>query len=112
MNLNIISEKENNLLQRKELALTIQYDKATPTRKEIREAVSSKLSANPETVFIRNITSKFGIKEIDALIHIYFSKEAGLKTEPWHILVRDNMAEKKPKKEKKKKAKAPIATKK
>ncbi len=104
MDAKIKGTKQNDVLGRKEVTVTISFDKGTPNRKEIKELVAGKLGANPDGMVLREVTSKFGTRSVDALLHGYPSKEAALKTEPRHILVRDGMAEKKPKKEKKKAA--------
>ncbi len=101
MDAKIIKTIENAVMGRKEVTATISFDKSTPSRKEIKELVSSKLGANPDSVVLNEVRSKFGIRNVDAVLHVYATKEAALKTEPRHILVRDGMAEKKPKKEKK-----------
>lgn len=106
MDAKIISSNENKVLGRKEVTATISFDKSTPNRKEIKELVCSKLGANPETAVLRGVVSKFGTRSVDAVLHVYASKDDAVKTEPNHVLVRDGMAEKKPKKEKKKAAPA------
>ncbi len=99
--------RENAVLGRKEITANISFEKSTPSRKEIKELISSKIGANPETAVLREVRSKFGTRSIDVILHVYPTKEAVLATEPRHTLVREGMAVKKPKKEKKKAA-APV----
>lgn len=93
---------ENPVIGRKEVSAIVNFDKATPTRQEMKELVCSKIGANPDSAVLRKVISKFGQKSVDVLLHIYGSKEEVLKNEPNFVLVRDKMAEKKVKKEKKK----------
>lgn len=101
MDAKITRTNENAVLGRKEISASVSFDKGTPLRKEIKEALCSKIGANPETAVLAEVASKFGTREVDVLMHVYPTKEAALGTEPRHVLVRDGMAEKKPKKEKK-----------
>lgn len=100
----INSSRENPMLGRKEVAADVSFDKSTPNRKEIKELLCAKLGANPDSVVINGITSKFGQKVVTVTMHVYQTKEAALAMEPRHILARDGMAERKAKKAKKKAA--------
>ncbi len=110
MDVEIISKKQNKLLDRTEIEAQIRYDGAMPNRKEIKEKVCTKLGFNPENSAIRKIDTGFALKRINALIHAYASKEKMMKTEPLYILVREGLAEKK-KKEKRAKKAAPATRK-
>lgn len=100
MDLTIVSENENKLLERKEVRATVTFDTVTPTRKDIRTEMGGKLAASPDTIVLRNVKSEFGMKKINVLAHVYASPDAVKKSEPNYILVRDGLAEKKPKKQK------------
>ncbi len=47
MDAKIKGTKQNDVLGRKEVTVTISFDKGTPNRKEIKELVAGKLGANP-----------------------------------------------------------------
>lgn len=93
---------ENRMFERKEIFANVSFEKSTPNKQDVKNAVCLKIGANPETAVIRKISSKFGSKNMGALLYVYSNKEAALATEPNYILVRNGMAEKKLKKEKKK----------
>lgn len=101
MEAKIINSKDNQILGRKEITTDLSFEKSTPSRNEIKRFLCSKIGANPDSTVISNITSKFGTKSVIVTLHVYQTKEAALTTEPTYILVREGMAEKKPKKEKK-----------
>ncbi len=105
MDIDIISKKENKLLGRIEIGAAVSYEGVMPSRKEIKEAVCTKLGFNPENAAIRQIDTKFALKKAGVLVHAYQSKDKMMRTEPQHILVREGVAERK-KKEKKKAAPA------
>ena len=109
MNVNIISNNDNKLLERKEIEAEISFAGATPKRLQLKEAVGQKIGANPELMVLRNVTSNFGRHAVKVRVHSYSSKEALISTEPVHIKVREGLMAKP---EKKKKVKAAPAKKK
>ena len=104
MDATIINNVENKALGRREIEFDVSFEKSTPGRKDLKELLCSKIGANPDTAVLRSVTSRFGTRSVGAVLHVYGTKEAVRATEPRHILVRDGMAEKKPKKAKKKAA--------
>lgn len=95
---------ENKLLNRSEISATLSFDSATPQKKVIKEKICTTLAINPELAVVRKIKNKYGLKEVDVIIHAYQNKEILMKTEPYYILVREGLAQKKEKKEKQKTA--------
>ena len=108
MNVNIVSNTDNKLLDRKEIVAEVGFDAATPKRLQIKEAVSHKIGANPELMVLRKVASSFGKHSVTVTAYAYSSKELLMATEPIYVKVREGMM---PKPEKKKKA-APAPTKK
>jgi len=104
MNINITSNTDNKLLDRKEIRAEISFSGSTPKRAELKEAVGHKIGANPELVVLRQVSSNFGSHTVKVTAHSYSSKDALMATEPVHIKVREGLM---PKPEKKKKAAAP-----
>jgi small subunit ribosomal protein S24e len=109
MNVNLISNVENKLLDRKEIKAEVSFDGATPKRAQLKEAVSHKVGANPDMVVLRKVSSSFGRKTVTVVAHAYPSKEILMSTEPVFVKVREGMMAKP---EKKKKESAPAKKKK
>lgn len=101
MQIAIRKKKENVPLGRTEIECDIAFEKALPSRKEIREALCAAIGASPELLVIVSSKAKFGSKQGVVIAHIYKDKES-LKVERKHLLVRDGLAEK-PKKDASKK---------
>ncbi|HYC19976.1 MAG TPA: hypothetical protein VEF35_05085, partial [Candidatus Bathyarchaeia archaeon] len=89
MQIEVIKEENNKLLNRKQLQLKIQYEAATPARKEVKDKVAADFKVEPERVIIDNMQTAFGKKEATAYIKIYESAEAALQIEQEHILKRN-----------------------
>ena len=105
MELAITDKKENKSLARTELTAGISFDKAVPSRKEIREALCAATGVAPEQLVIISVNGNFGTQKATVLAHTYSSKEAAA-IEGKHLLIRDGLAKKEEKKKKEKKAPA------
>jgi len=100
MEVEIISKKDNKLLERKEINAVVAFDAATPTRKEIREAVGTKLGLNPELTVLNSVVNEFGSKRIRVLAHSYADMKKLIDTEPEYIRKRDGIGVEEKKEEK------------
>lgn len=103
MEMDVRDKKENKLLGRQEISFSVKYEKAMPSRKEMREALSTAMGANAELLVIKHASGTFGAKEAKGIAYLYSDKEAAQK-EVKHLRVRDGLAAKE---EKKKDKKAP-----
>ena len=100
MEVEIISKKDNKLLERKEVNAVISFDAATPTRKEIREAVGTKLGLNPELTVLNSVVNEFGSKRIRVIAHSYTDMKKLMDTEPEYVRKRDGIGAEEKKEEK------------
>ena len=121
MNVNVISKTDNAVLERKEIEAEVSFDGATPSRNDIRKAISSKVGINPDLMVLREISSSFGKQSVKVIAHAYSKKEQMLKTEPEYMIKRyapaeqtkaEEPKEEKPKAEAKPKEEKPKAEKK
>ncbi len=92
MEIEIISKKDNKMLDRKEINAIVNFDAATPSRREIREAVSTKLGLNPELTVLNSVVNEFGAKRIRVLAHAYADMKKLMDTEPEYLRKRDGIA--------------------
>ena len=105
MEIAINDKKENKSLGRTEITAGISFDKAMPSRKEIRTALCSAAGVAPELLVIVSMRGSFGTKKAVVTAHAYASKEAA-SVERNYLLVRDGLAQKEAKKKEAKKAPA------
>ncbi len=100
MAINILSEKENVLLKRKEISFEIEHDKkSTPTRFEIRKKIAAQLNVPLENTYVKSLKSKFGLPKTIGLVRIYESEERAKLVEPKHIIKRNQEKTEKKKEE-------------
>ncbi len=106
MEIEIVSKKENILLDRTEVKFKAVHPKeGTPQREAVRDKLVGLLKASKERVIVDAMDSEFGKTETVGYAKVYKTKEAAMKYEREEILVRNKLKEKV--KVEKKKAAAP-----
>lgn len=82
MKFNVIEEKENPLLKRKELLLSIDYEGgSTPSKAEMQKFLAEQLSANIENLEISKVLSEIGLTRGKAWVKIWEEKKIPLYSE-------------------------------
>ncbi len=90
MNIEILNERENPLLKRRELVLKIVHEEGpTPTRKSVVELLAAIKNSKPGLVVIRKMNSLFGKRESIAYARIYETEERMKQVENPHIVKRN-----------------------
>lgn len=67
----IISEKDNPVLNRKEIVLSIKGATATPSRKEVVACIASKFGVNEDVILVDQIQTEFGTPSCRVVVKIY-----------------------------------------
>jgi small subunit ribosomal protein S24e len=102
MDIKINEQKENPLLKRKEVRFRVGFSGPTPSRKEVKESLCSKLGTDGSLVVIDVLEQGYGSQELKGYAKIYMDKDA-IGIESKYKLERDAGV----KKEKKAEEKAP-----
>ena len=90
MELEIVSKKENPLLDRIELEVLAHHaGQPTPKRDEIREQVAVAMKAKKDQVLVDHMESTFGKGETRGYVKVYKTKEAAQAIEREPILKRN-----------------------
>ena len=96
MEVEIVSKDENKLLERIEVTFKAVHAKeGTPQRDAVRDKLASTLKVGKERVIVDSMQSEFGRMETIGYAKVYKSKEAAMKYEREHILVRNKLKDKK-----------------
>ena len=94
MEIEIVSKKENELLDRTEVTFKAVHPKeGTPQREVVREKLASMLKASKDRVVVDAMDSEFGKMETVGYAKVYKTKEAAMKFERKHVLVRNKLKE-------------------
>ena len=91
MKVEVIEEKENPLLDRKEIKATITGFEKTPTREEVRNQLIAKLGTDSKKLLLDEIKQEYGKKQAIAFVKIYKNEEALQKYESKHKIKRNNL---------------------
>jgi len=82
MKIEIVTEKENPLLKRKEIIITLDYDgKATVSKAELQKMISEQSKVSIDNVEISKILSEFGNSRGKAWIKIWNEKKVPIYSE-------------------------------
>jgi small subunit ribosomal protein S24e len=88
MELRITSDKENRMLNRREIGFTVSQDNSTMSRNDITKEICKKLNLDPGSTIIVRIDQGFGAKESSGIAHSYENADALKRYEPEHLLAR------------------------
>ncbi|MBE0527226.1 MAG: 30S ribosomal protein S24e [Candidatus Thorarchaeota archaeon] len=89
MNIEILSEKENKPLGRKEIAFQINHaGGSTPSRVDIRSKIVAQFNADTSSVAISKLATHFGIGITKGSAHIYTDAEQMKRIELDHMIKR------------------------
>ena len=88
MDVSITSDSRNELLSRREIRFTIQYDGATPSRLQIIGKLCALFNVKEQQITLDPLSSKFGKTELTGEARVYDSEEGRKKTERAHLMER------------------------
>ena len=96
MEIEIVSEKENPLLRRREVHFRVKHEQmgSTPPRLEVRNAVASALKVKVDFVFVKKFKTKTGKHIAVGLANVYDSVDQARLVEPEYIIKRNVPPEK------------------
>jgi small subunit ribosomal protein S24e len=75
MEITITSDKQNALLNRKELGFKVAFSGATPSRKMIHAKIAAMVNASKDLVVLDSLQNRFGIMQITGEARVYESKK-------------------------------------
>ena len=93
MEIKVLEEKNNPLLQRREVHFSVSQNLGTPSRQEIKNKLAAYLNSKPELVIIERMKQEFGKRETTGYAKIYETVDRLKNVETEHIIQRN---EKKP----------------
>jgi len=83
MSLNIITEKQNDLLGRKELELELEFQGATPKTADVKKDIASLTKSQEDLIVIKVIKNKYGEEKAICIAYVYNSIEELKKLEEY-----------------------------
>lgn len=89
MDIHIIEEKNNPLLNRREVVFKVDHESATPSRKSIVDRIAATMNSKEGLVIIDNLRTEFGKRETIGYAKIYETEERAKQVERPHITERN-----------------------
>ncbi|MGD0953630.1 MAG: 30S ribosomal protein S24e [Methanotrichaceae archaeon] len=89
MDIKIIEEKNNPLLNRREIVFKVDHESATPSRKSIVDRIAATMNSKEGLVVIDNLKTEFGKRETIGYAKIYETEERAKQVERPHITERN-----------------------
>lgn len=89
MDIKVLEQKNNPLLQRREVRFSVSHNLGTPSRDEIKASIAAHLNSKPELVIIERMRSQFGKRETHGYAKIYETAERLKSVETAHIIQRN-----------------------
>ena len=99
MDVEIIEERDNPLLKRREYEFIISFEGATPSRGDVRKKLLSVLNSENRLTILDSYSMEYGMNKAKGLVKVYFDEDS-VGVEPKYILSKNFPAEK-PAKDKK-----------
>lgn len=107
MDIEIVGERRNPLLNRREVRFNLRYSGPTPRRSDIRDKVIAALKSDKDLTVLDSLKTRFGEHTVEGYVKIYSDKES-MRVEPEYRLKKNfevvEKAEEKPEEGEEKKA--------
>ena len=87
MELQIIKDKKNPLLKRREVSIKIN-NKGTPSRIDVKNKLAAIANSKPELIVIEHLDTTFGKMELTGTVSIYESEERLKQIAQKHLMAR------------------------
>ena len=75
MDIKIIEEKNNPMLNRREVVFKVTHESATPSRKSIVDRIAATMNSKEGLVIVDNLRTEFGKRETIGYAKIYETEE-------------------------------------
>ena len=93
MEISITSDKQNELLSRREVEFTLSYNGATPSRKLVQAKLAAMVNAGKEQVVLDTMKSRFGLCLLTGSARVYQNKDDLVKLERAYLMTRGGVAD-------------------
>lgn len=93
MEIEILQQEENSLLHRTDVRFRVTHDEATPDRLQVRDSLAAQLDKDSEEVVVRELDTRFGMRETIGRAKVYDSPDDALEIEQAYMLDRNKITD-------------------
>jgi small subunit ribosomal protein S24e len=91
MEIDIISEKENPMLHRRDVRFEVVHEDASPSRLSVRDSLAAKLNKDAGEVVVRTVDTKYGMRKSIGYAKVYDTPEQARDVEQEYMLERNKI---------------------
>lgn len=91
MEIDIISEKENPMLHRRDVRFEVVHEDASPSRLSVRDSLAAKLNKDAGEVVVRTVDTKYGMRKSIGYAKVYDTPEQARDVEQEYMLDRNKI---------------------
>lgn len=95
MEIQITKEKETPLLSRKRMTAWVNYQGATPSRKEVLKEFAKTAKAKPQNTIIKHMYTRFGQTDMKVIAHVYSDEGTLQRLESKNLIEKNKVEESK-----------------
>jgi len=88
MDVEVIEERENPLLNRREIVFRIRFSGPTPSRGEVRDKLIAALDSDKKLSILDSYVTEFGTNIVKGVMKVYYDLDS-MKVEPRHKLAKN-----------------------
>jgi small subunit ribosomal protein S24e len=92
LDIQVIDEKNNPILNRREIVFKVIHDESTPTRKSVVEKLAATQNSKVGLVYVDSLKTEFGKRETIGYAKIYETAERAKQIERAHIIERNTFS--------------------
>jgi len=94
MDISIIEEKNNTLLNRKELKFNVTFEGPTPARNDVKSKLAAMLNVPIELLIVQGMRNMFGKQELSGYARVYEDASRMKEVEKGYSLKRNEVPQK------------------
>lgn len=89
MDIRILKDKNNLLLNRRELDFVVKYEGSTPSRSDVRNKLAAMLSVPLELLVLQRFVTEYGLQEAKGYAKLYSDAQRMKQIENEYVLKRN-----------------------
>ncbi|MGP8329525.1 MAG: 30S ribosomal protein S24e [Methanosarcinaceae archaeon] len=94
MDITVTEDKNNALLDRREINFKVKYEGATPSRNDVRNQLLAMLDASLDLTIIQKLDNEYGMQELTGYAKIYEDATRMVQIERKHMVKRNEVSAK------------------
>ena len=91
MDIRILKDKNNALLNRRELDFVVKYEGSTPSRNDVKNKLAAMLNAPLELLIVQRIKTEYGMQEAKGYAKLYEDAARMKEVELEYVLKRNEI---------------------